>query len=1079
MKRTAPYFGNRFATVATKKATKARKNKATSEMEALEPRILLSGISGSAKKNVSFFDADGDKVSVTMQGSGSFTVDLGGARNNADIANITINADRNGNAGSLGVVVTPVGSFTKPVQTKPIYNPNVGIGGVGDLTLGKGTLSQSLQTQYFNLTPGYTNIGSITSSATNIGSIGLNAVVVPVIDLGDAAVGNINFSTGMVAKVDQFMAANAEKFGQVNLPLNGLNQWNPGLANIQVWDISAGSIAGINIAGIDPANYAGDANAWGNGAKAFDGNNFRGNITATDGGIGRITGTNSFFDGIITLGKDSSLGNIVLGYGFTDNSVISAEGDLTFNAANFKGLIDIGGHLHLGLAGLDTGTGFQGTIIAKDGISGLLGSSETDTILVSGLANFTGQLIATNGDIADITLNQTALAATLEGNNIGTIRFGAGATLGAATIVAEGNLEGFVMRNADLDLTNAKVFVGGELGMVDVAGGSFLGEIAANTVGEIMVRGGNMGATVFASNSIGNVTVTDGSVSGTLIAQAGTIGNITATNLDDFDTAINGATIFAATGLGNILATSVGDNGAAIGGNTQIQLQTGSLGSITALAYGAGGFGIDGLKVIAPEIVANAKTGAPSILANSAFGVGLQGTNLFLSTKGAVSDISVTGLTGGMNAGTTTINSATTVSNIEGTALTTGNGITGLTVNAQQGITDIVGTAFSGSGISGGNLLALSGNISGIVGTSSDIGSAGDGIANLTIRAVAGEITDITGTANGTGTALSNVNATALLDITTIKASSLLGSGIVNGSFTSETGNIGTVSVTSELVGISNADFVADGNITSITVVTDGAGIQNTSNIDAGGNITSIVVIAGDDGINGSNINVGGNLTTLDITAGDDGLDTADINVDGNLNIVDITAGEDGMDDNANINVGGNLTTLTINSVEDGLGDYSDIDVEGSITAINITSTEESGLDFYSDITVGGSIGSVTITADEDGIDYESSIVAEGNIGNVNITAGNAGIEADATLRSNKGSIATGVGESLTVTAARGEGIDGNVYAFNSIGDINVVVTEAEGNEAIIATITAQNGTIGNITVNSAAEDDTSRHKRR
>jgi hypothetical protein len=130
-------------------------------------------------------------------------------------------------------------------------------------------------------------------------------------------------------------------------------------------------------------------------------------------------------------------------------------------------------------------------------------------------------------------------------------------------------------------------------------------------------------------------------------------------------------------------------------------------------------------------------------------------------------------------------------------------------------------------------------------------------------------------------------------------------------------------------------------------------------------------------------------------------------------------------------------------------------------------------LDFYSDITAGGSIGSVTITADEDGIDYESSIRAEGNIGNVNISAGDAGIVNDATLRSDAGSIATGVGESLTVTAARGEGIDGNVYAFNSIGDINVVVTEAEGNEAIIADITAQNGTIGNITVNSAANANT------
>jgi hypothetical protein len=92
MKPLAPYFGNRFATVAKKKATKARKTKATSEMEALEPRILLSGVgTGFNKKSVSFFDADGDKVSVKMQGQGSFTINLAGVSNNSDVANITIN----------------------------------------------------------------------------------------------------------------------------------------------------------------------------------------------------------------------------------------------------------------------------------------------------------------------------------------------------------------------------------------------------------------------------------------------------------------------------------------------------------------------------------------------------------------------------------------------------------------------------------------------------------------------------------------------------------------------------------------------------------------------------------------------------------------------------------------------------------------------------------------------------------------------------------------------------------------------------------------------------------------------------
>ena len=62
MKPLAPYFGNRFASVAKKKTNKsAAKTKATSEMETLESRILLSGVgTGLNKKNVTFFDADGD-----------------------------------------------------------------------------------------------------------------------------------------------------------------------------------------------------------------------------------------------------------------------------------------------------------------------------------------------------------------------------------------------------------------------------------------------------------------------------------------------------------------------------------------------------------------------------------------------------------------------------------------------------------------------------------------------------------------------------------------------------------------------------------------------------------------------------------------------------------------------------------------------------------------------------------------------------------------------------------------------------------------------------------------------------------
>jgi len=347
MKKTT-YFGNRFK-AALRGFRAGRSNKqlstvtatpAAPEFEALESRILLSGIgTGLNKKSVTFLDADGDKVTVTALGKGAkFNIDLGGSKNNADIANIEIAA-----AGtSVGVVVSPVGSFTAPVQTKQFINPNWNLGnlgGAGNLSLDNlNQTNQKIQTQYYNLTPGWTNIGSITAAdgITEVGSIGLTAAVVPVIDLPGVAVGNINLSTGMVTKVDAFMATNGSY-------LQNYGGWTPGIQNINIYDINAGSIAGINISGIDPNNYAGPA--------AFNGNDYLGTITTDAGGIGRLSGTHSQFNGQLSLGgTDAFLGNIVLGRGWAAGSSITATGDLTFTANNFNGVIDVGGHLNLGSA---------------------------------------------------------------------------------------------------------------------------------------------------------------------------------------------------------------------------------------------------------------------------------------------------------------------------------------------------------------------------------------------------------------------------------------------------------------------------------------------------------------------------------------------------------------------------------------------------------------------------------------------------------------------------------------------------------------------------------------------------------
>jgi len=1014
MKITAPYFGNRFAPAIAKNATKkASRAKASSfsEMEALEPRILLSGVgTGLNKKNVSFFDADGDKVTVKLQGKGSFNIDLGGNSNNSDIANITLNADKTGVAGSLGVVVTPVGSFTKPVQTKAIFNPNVGIdvgfgGGNDSLTMANKDLNQKIQTQYYDLTPGYTNIGSITvaTGTTQVGSIGLNAAVVPVIDLGTAAAGNINFSTGMIAKVDNFMNANSQAYGNDNKPLNGLG-WTNGLSQVQVYDISAGSIAGINLSGHSTGV-----------------NDFQGTITAKNGGIGRITGVNSSFDGNIVLeGTNSSLGNVVLGDGFTSGSTISAGGDLTFNAAGFDGLIQIAGHLNLGISG-DVGAGFGGTIIAAKGVSGL-GATTTDAILVSG-SNITG-IISTSGDISDITLNSSVFTGTLEAKNIGTIYVGANSSLGnsaTGTILASGNLEGISVRNQNLDVTALKtLIVGDTIGLLDVAGGNIVGSIVAKNIDAVSVRGGDIdsNATLFASGKIGTITIVDGGTYGTIIAQ-GTdgIGAINVTAVDSGADAINGS-IYSGGGIASINATSV--NGDAISANIQA---VGTIGAITATSYNGAAF--SNVNLLAPSI--------SGITATSMFGTAITGANNFIATTGSVSNITATGYTGGILGNTVitaktsigsikayaiqsgdainglTLNAGTTVSTIEGTASGSNvldDGIASLTVNAIGNVSAITGTAFQGVGINDGAIVSTTGTIDDIIGSSTGIGG-GDGIFSLEVKALTNSVGDITGSSVSSA-GLNTLDVDALTGIGSITGNSVFGNGIDSGTYTvtGANANIGAiVATTVEGIAISGASFESvGGTITSITATPSGVGGRAI-----GGGASFTAQTLGDITVNVTNLRGGYaiNGAAFESTTG---------------NIANILVNNDSIDTgafgiaSAAFTSAGSIGNITVTT--DG-----DDAVTGSTFKANTT------------IANGGMIDITTNGANSDGV-VDSSF--QSNLDCVDETIGIGAVEITVNGAGSRGIVQSGVGPQVPT------------FQADDIKAVIIAVTNCDGGEAIL-----------------------------
>ena len=1063
MKPLAPYFGNRFASVTKKKAIKsAAKTKA----------ILLSGVgTGLNKKNVSFFDADGDKVTVSLQGKGSFNIDLGGNTNNSDIANISINGVLNKTtlaveAGSLGVVVTPAGSFTKPVQTKVIYNPN-GVEGkvttVGDV--GNGGVSQKIATQFYDLTPGFTNIGSITTATnvTSVGSIGLNAAIVPVIDLGSAAAGNINLSTGMVAKVDQLMATNVSF--QPDRPA-----WVPNIGKIDLFDISAGSIAGINI------------------SSAVAGNDFNGDVVATTGGIGRITGTNADFNGTISLlGATSGLGNIVVA-SFSDSAVITAAGNLTFNAAGYGGLIDVTGHLNLSLIG---NSAFTGTIIADGGISGL-NASLTDTILVNGVdigtdpagTDLSAQII-TSGDMAPIIINNATLYGALDAKNIGTIHFGANSALDGAVILASEDLGGLVTRDAGLDLNNATIVVGDTVGLIDVAGGDLSGSITAANFTKITVRGGAMDADVLATSSIGDVTVTDGSITGSLIAQgAAGIGNIKAVSFDNGAAdggAIIGATIYSAGGITSITATTTDTNSPAIGTATNIHA-LGTVGAITATSFGAGGNAINGLTFVAPTI--------SGVTANAPFGVAMAGTNTFISTTGSIGNITATGLTGGIN-GTTTLSSATTVGSISGTALSgNGAGISGLVINAQTGISTVTGKAFGGDGIGAGSeFYSLTGNISAISGSSTSMAGTGDGIEGLVVNAIAGSIADITGSSSGItgGHGLNNLDVDALTGIGTITGTAIGGNGIEDGTYdvTGDNANItAVVATTSTGTAINDADFSAvGGTISTITATPSGAGGNaidgSTFEAEFLGNVS--VTVSNLDGgfaINDSSFTaIAGAIGDITVVNKSLGTNFAAFGIGGNSNFT----ASNGIGA-ISVTVAANSTGGTVAAIEDkGAGaanrpDFnadSDGDGTGNITSVSVISTGSgiagiSGATFTAeDITGNFSVAMNGLNAD-DAIDNGSNVGQltvldlAGNLGG-NISVVNSSLNALSDgLDTVKLNIAGNVVGTTIITAAGGAAM--NASAIDPV-DMGAITLSGDAGAMIANSSILVTGEIAGLTV--------------
>ena len=997
MKKSTTYFGNRFKTAL--QGIRNRRSRAVtvapavaSEFEALESRILLSGLTTGTRvyKSISFTDADGDKVSIKVLGNT-------GAR-----AGFQLDS---GFSGSTG----PTGADIGQLNLVGLTSSNSLL-----VTVKPSKLQATDKTTSNNLwSPGYTNIGQITSEASTNGrgqtltaaaeirNITLNAAVVSDINLIDTDIaGNLQLGVGRTAFADRSNIAAV--FGDTN-------SYNPVAGLVDFYDISAKSIGQLTLNGV----IAADANnPFAPGSDTT--NDFLGNINIV-GDLGGIIGLRSSLDGILNVGGD--LGKISVGQ---INSDISVGGDAVFSApAGFDGSFVAGGHLHLGL---NSGNPGDGNFYAGAGISGLNPASEVDTILVPAL--FTGSLnnssssLAVGAGIANISVTGGAAPADFDifsGNSVGNIT---GAALGAMNVSAVTSIGNLTTTAGALDGTYTAGTTIGNITATNANGDGILGSFTAGT------SIGNINATVTgAGDAIYEANFTAGTTIGTITALVSGPTGGTGINGDASESTFN-----ANSGIGAISVTvnGVGEgiNKSTFNADADGDL-VGSLATITVVHNSTGG------DAIGVSEFSGASIGNISVTLNK------------VTALNGVYDSSFTATAGDI--GTVTVSSKG------------GDAINKSQFDATGNIGVIIATALTGDGIDNGDFTADSdGDLAGALSTITVTTATGNGIANgssfsgTSIGAISAKVTGNGGFAIG-GTDV---------DYTTFNAT---------------TGSIGTIqaSAANGTTAIEYSDFNAKVDIGAITA-TGGANYGTYyANFTAGGNIVSITATADDEGIYESTFTADGNIGDINAEGGDDGIDESTfIAVNGSIGNVTAEGLEYAIG-NSTFKAGTNIGNILATGVEAAI-ENSTFTAVGNIGNVTATAAGANGdaiakfENLGEGIFAGGNIGNIIISATSPDAtasaffgagDTDAVVSAGGNIGNITVT--NAGIAATAHGLEDVKIDVTGTMGVVSITTAGGIGMVDSSIDPSSIASVTIVSPDvAMDNADIIST-----GTIGTINV--------------
>jgi hypothetical protein len=727
MKPLAPYFGNRLASVTKK--NKTTRSRIGTEMEALESRILLSGIVADGTKSykkLTYTDLEGDKVTISVT-KGSFTI-LG---TNGDSGNELFTVDK--------ITLDSLAS----TSTLNIKVANIKASSNGDAFTEIGEIT-SAKTAMKSITLDGANVSNINLADTSLsGGIVIKATAANIIDRDNVAgtmkaIANVNLNNVSVQSVATIQAA-TQGYGVGNgLNFNGAITVDAGATSIigrtsQVnGSVNCVTIGNINVGGFAAGaqvTTTGDltllvSNGASLGAATFNvGKNLHlgvlsGGLNGADFNVtGSISGANAAsttdvvsINGVIAAGTnfntDSTFAGISVSGGdaaFTIGTVKAASvasiGDITVSQGSLTSVIAASGNIgNISVRDEITGSitstaGAIGTISA-DNVTGAIAADTTIGAITLDGANATGNItagtsiasISAVGAVGNITATDASIGA-ISAESTGNIT----AETTISTITAEyiGNVTaGTSVGNLNITSNNAGVAIGnitvGTAASASAAqsGGSIGNITAAGDVGVVTAHNGGIGDILITDGSLGNVTAGSANDSGGhgFAGSGGNIGTITITadsaavaletlgNVNAYNGNIGAILLTNASLPGTINSGSAATGSLAlIGGNVGNITVNNTLGAATA-----GATSITSLNGTIGNIALSNSAASSSVVAHNL-------TIDAVSTVGNVSMSATGALSKGISAGTTLI-TGTAIGNVSVTG--TGDSTTDAIANA-------------------------------------------------------------------------------------------------------------------------------------------------------------------------------------------------------------------------------------------------------------------------------------------------------------------------------------------------------------------------------------------------------------